>query len=116
MSELDKDISIKLSQLNNRYFIVSHPSWGHFAESYGLKQLSIERDGSEIRAKELTKLIEFAKSRDIKTVYTQKQINNESAKILAREINARLIELDPLAENYIENLRLVATRIAQGAN
>lgn len=115
LDALDRDIHNQLVQLNNRYLIVSHPSWGYFADTYNLKQLSIEQDGSEIRAKELSRLIELAKAENIHTVYTQKQVNNASAKILAREIGAKLVELDPLAENYIENMRQVATRIMQGA-
>ena len=115
LDALDRDIHNQLVQLNNRYLIVSHPSWGYFADTYNLKQLSIEQDGSEIRAKELSRLIELAKAENIHTVYTQKQVNNASAKILAREIDAKLVELDPLAENYIENMRQVATRIMQGA-
>jgi len=115
LDKLDKDIRKQLTQLNNRYLIVSHPSWGYFADTYNLKQLSIEQEGSEIRAKELSRLIELAKAENIHTVYTQKQVNNASANILAREINAKIVELDPLAENYIENLRQVTARIAQRA-
>ena len=115
LDALDRDIHNQLVKLNNRYLIVSHPSWGYFADTYNLKQLSIEQDGSEIRAKKLSRLIELAKAENIHTVYTQKQVNNASAKILAREIGAKLVELDPLAENYIENMRQVVTRIMQGA-
>lgn len=115
LNELDIYIRNKLSNLNNRFLIVSHPSWGYFAYTYNLKQISIEQHGSEIRAKELSRLIEFAKSENIKSVYIQKQVNNASARILANEINARLIELDPLAENYIENMQQVANSIAKGA-
>ena len=115
LDALDRDIHNQLVQLNNRYLIVSHPSWGYFADTYNLKQLSIEQDGSEIRAKKLSRLIELAKAENIHTVYTQKQVNNASAKILASEIGAKLVELDPLAENYIENMRQVVTKIMQGA-
>jgi zinc transport system substrate-binding protein len=115
LDALDRDIRNQLAQLNNRYLIVSHPSWGYFADTYNLKQLSIEQEGSEISAKELSRLIELAKAENIHTVYTQKQVNNASANILAREISAKIVELDPLAENYIENLRKIAARIAQRA-
>ena len=115
LDELDRYIRNQLSNMKNRYLIVSHPSWGYFAKNYNLKQLSIEQDGSEIRAKELSMLVEFAKSENIKTIYIQKQVNNASARILAKEINASLVELDPLAENYIENMQQVANEIAKGA-
>jgi len=63
----------------------------------------------------LSRLIEFARQRNIHTVYVQKQFNTASAEILAREINGKIVELDPLAENYIDNLRHVTRLIVEGA-
>jgi len=115
LDELDSTIRNQLAHIKHRYLIVSHPAWGYFADAYGLKQVPIEQNGSEVRAKELTRLIELARAEDIHTVYVQRQFNNASAEILAREINAEVVELDPLAENYIENLRRVTQAIVQGA-
>ena len=116
LNELDKDIKSRLGQLNNRYIIVSHPSWGYYAEAYNLIQLPIELDGKEVRAKSLAKLIQFARSKNIKRIFTQKQFNKDAAKIIAREINAELIELNPLAEDYIANLHYVTDAIVGSEN
>lgn len=116
LDSLDAFIRNELAGISNHYFIVSHPSWGYFAETYGLQQISIEQHGTEVRAKELSRLIEFARQHDIHTVFVQKQFNTASAKTLAREINAEIVELDPLAEDYINNLRYVARAIADGAS
>lgn len=115
LDKLDSTIRARLAHIKNRYLIVSHPAWGFFADTYNLKQIPIEQNGSEIRAKELTRLIELARAENIHTVYVQRQFNNASAEILAREINADVVELDPLAEDYIENLRRVTHAIVQGA-
>lgn len=115
LNSLDGFIRNELIDIRIPYFIVSHPSWGHFAKTYGLEQISIEQHGSEIRAKELSRLIEFARKWNIDTVYVQKQFNTVSAKTLAHEINGRIVELDPLAEDYINNMRYVARMIAEGA-
>ena len=112
---LDTEIRQLLSDIKIPYFIVSHPSWGHYAEAYGLKQISIEQHGTEVRAKELSRLVEFARQWNIDTVYVQKQFNTASARTLAREINGRTVELDPLAEDYINNLRKVTQMIVEGA-
>jgi zinc transport system substrate-binding protein len=116
LNKLDKDIKSRLGQLNNRYMIVTHPSWGYFAEAYNLTQLPIELDGKEVRAKSLAKLIEFARSKNINRIFTQKQFNDNAAKIIAREINAKLIELNPLAEDYITNLYYVTDAIVGSEN
>ncbi|HKK15667.1 MAG TPA: zinc ABC transporter substrate-binding protein [Gammaproteobacteria bacterium] len=115
LEALHAEIKRELADLPHRYLIVSHPAWGYFAEEYDLMQIPIEQNGSEIRARELARLIQLARRENIKTVFVQKQFNPASARILAREINARIVELDPLAGNYIENLRRVTRAIKQGA-
>ena len=113
LNKLDEDIKSHLAQLNNRYIVVSHPSWGYYAEAYDLIQLPIELEGKEVRAKSLAKLIEFAQSKNINKVFVQKQFNKNSAEILAKEIDADIIELDPLAEDYIANLYYVTGAIVE---
>jgi len=116
LDKLDQDIKLRLAHLDNRYIIVSHPSWGYYAKAYDLIQLPIEVDGKEVRAKSLVKLIEFAKSKNINRVFVQKQFNKNSAEIIAREIVADIIELDPLAEDYIANLYYVTDAISNRKN
>ena len=41
LMKLDHDIQQKLKDINNKQMIVSHPSWGYFADRYGFKQISI---------------------------------------------------------------------------
>ncbi len=112
LDKLDQDIESSLAQLNNRYIIVSHPAFGHYAEAYNLIQLSIETEGKEVRTKSLTNLIKFAKSKNIKKVFSQKQFNKNYAEILAREISAYVVDLDPLAEDYIANLYYITNAIS----
>ena len=112
---LDAFIRKELADIKSPYFIVSHPAWSHYAAEYGLEQISIERHGTEVRAKELSRLVEFARKWNIHTVFVQKQFNSASARTLAREINGKIVELDPLAEDYIKNLRQVTQAIAEGA-
>ena len=116
LDKLDQDIKSSLAQLENRYIIVSHPSWGYYAEAYNLIQMPIEVEGKEVRAKSLVKLIEFAKSKNINRVFVQKQFNKNSAEIIAREIAADVVELNPLAEDYIANLYYVTDAISNRVN
>ncbi len=111
LDKLDADIKSKLAGVNNRYFIVSHPSWAYYARAYDLIQLPIELNGKEVRAKSLSQLIDFARTKNIKRVFVQKQFNNNSAEILANEIGADIVELDPLADDYISNLYFVTDAI-----
>lgn len=111
---LDRLIAEQTAALKNRVLIVAHPSWGYFAERYGLIQRSIEQDGKEIQGRSLAQLIEFARQRNIKAVFTQPQFNGRAAGVIAAEVGATVYELDPLATGYIENMRAVTGKIVRG--
>ena len=111
---LNSLITARMATLKNRVLIVAHPSWGYFAERYGLSQRSIEQDGKEIQGRSLAELIEFARQRNIRAVFTQPQFNDRAARVIAAEIGATVYELDPLAGGYIENMRAVTDKIARG--
>ena len=114
LEQLDSDISKLLGTLKHRLMVVSHPSWGYFAKDYDLEQISIEQAGTEIRAKTLGRLIERLKQTSTRFVFVQKQFNTDGAYVLAGAIGAEVVELDPLAEDYINNLMQVTRAIAAG--
>jgi zinc transport system substrate-binding protein len=115
LDDLDQFIKQQFSSLGNRYLMVAHPSWGHFADAYGLIQVPLERHGTEIRPRELSGLVKFANKNNIHTVYIDKQFNSAAARLLARETGARIVVLDPLAEDYINNLKDVTQAIFAGS-
>lgn len=111
---LDEVVKNKTKNLTNRTLIVSHPSWSYFADEYGFTQVSIEREGKEIQASSLVKLIKLAKEKDVKTIFVQPQFNDRAAKVVANELNAEIIILDPLAFNYVENMNMVTDNFVKG--
>jgi zinc transport system substrate-binding protein len=110
---LDAELRLLFKDDANKEFLVFHPSWGYFADAYGLRQKSIEFEGKEPKAKELTELIQYAKSRDIQNIFVQPQFSIKNAGTISKEINGNLIYADPLAENWLENIKTVATSIKQ---
>ena len=110
LDALDKEISQILS--NHKKFIVYHPAWSYFAKDYGLEQISVEEGGKEPSPEHITRIIEEARRNNIKTVFASPQFK-EKAEVIAREIGGRVVEIDPLAENYIENIRNFAKAIAE---
>ena len=112
--ELDSEIKTKTKGLIKRDLIVSHPSWSYFAREYGFVQIPIEQNGKEIQASAMVHLIEDAKQKKIKAVFVQPQFNNKAAEVIAQEIGAKLIMLDPLAMDYIANMQEVTEKIVEG--
>jgi len=105
LDSLHEEIKVKLHSLKTRSFIVFHPSWGYFAEEFGLKQIPIEIEGKSPSPMKMTKIMELARSEDINVVFVQKQFNSAAAKAVAEVIDGEVVQIDPLAENYFENMR-----------
>jgi zinc transport system substrate-binding protein len=91
-------------------FMVFHPSWGYFAQAYGLKQIPIEIEGKEPKPAQLRELIERARQDGIQFIFVQPQFSAKSARVIAGEIGAQVVIADPLAEDWTANLRTVARK------
>jgi len=112
LDTLDAELFNITAVAENKKFLVFHPSWGYFADRYDLEQFSIEFEGKEPSPSQLAKIIDYLRKNDIKTIFVQKQFSTSSAKTIAREINGNVKTLNPLAENYFENLLYMAKEIA----
>jgi zinc transport system substrate-binding protein len=58
----------------------------------------------------LKELIEHARDKDIKVIFVQPQFSARNAELVAREIGGQVAFADPLAEDWMTNLREVAGR------
>jgi zinc transport system substrate-binding protein len=93
-------------------FMVFHPAWGYFADAYGLKQVPVEVEGKEPRAKDLDSFINRARDLKIKTIFVQPQYSPRSAQTIADAIGGKLVYADDLAPDWAKNLSQVAEQIA----
>ena len=112
LEELDRWIRTTLAPHHGRAFVVFHPSWGYFADDYGLRQLAIEIDGKEPSDHEITRLRQETAALDITVVFVQPQIAGRSAHAVAGALGADIATLDPLAADVPVNLRLATDAIA----
>ena len=110
---LHADIRRQLAPFEGRPFFINHPSLGHFAERYGLVQRSIEHSGAPPSARRMAGLIDEARRAGVGTIFAQPGFGRTSAGVLARQIGARVVEVDPLAEDYFRNMRRIAEALAR---
>ena len=110
ISDLDAELRSIFSGRAGQKFMVFHPSWGYFAQAYGLQQVPIESEGKEPKPAQLRELIEHAREDGIKFVFVQPQFSARSAKLIAGEIGGQFVIADPLAEDWAGNLRAVARK------
>ncbi|KAF5039323.1 High-affinity zinc uptake system binding-protein ZnuA [anaerobic digester metagenome] len=113
LDALDTRIREKLEGKEEKNFMVYHPSWGYFAADYGLNMISVEIEGKEPSAQDLTELVDLAKEKDVKVIFVQAQFSTRSAEVLAQEIGGEVVAVDPLAKNYIENMDSVSDIFAR---
>ncbi len=104
VDQLDSQLTHLFLESKNRSFLVFHPSWGYFAETYGLKQIPLEMEGKSPSIKEMGFFVDFAKKKGLKTIFVQPQFSIRFAKTLAKLINGKIEFLDPLAESWRNNI------------
>ena len=114
IAALDREIGATLGASSGRKFLAFHPAWGHFAQRYGLSQISIEEDGKEPDAYRMGVLIENARTAGFQHVIVQPQIDPTHAQSVAGSIGASIVILDPLAPAWEDNLRTAANTFANG--
>jgi zinc transport system substrate-binding protein len=112
LDDLDRTIRRQLVNVKQRRFLVFHPSWGYFAAAYDLQQIAIEASGKEPGPRALAGIIKQAKDNHISVVFVQQQFSRTTAATIARAIDGRVVAIDPLAEDYLANMRQTAEAFA----
>lgn len=113
LSTIDDSIKETLKGVKNQSFIIYHPSFGYFADDYGLNMIAIEESGKEASAKRITEVIDFAKDNDIKFVFYQGEFSSTQAETIAKEIDGEAIKVNPLSEEYIENMKNISEKFKE---
>jgi zinc transport system substrate-binding protein len=116
LAELDRlvdNISAGLEPFQGEKFLVYHPAFGYFAHDFGLVQLAIEEEGKEPTPKGLEHVIEQAEEEGIKVVFEEPQFDKHNAQTIADEIGGGVITLDPLAENYLDNIKEISDKLIE---
>ena len=78
-----------------------------------MEQIAVEVGGQEPSPQELAAVIQKAEAEDIRVIFVQPSINPLTAQTIAREIGAEVLVIDPLAEDWLENLRQAAQTFAR---
>ena len=92
----------------SKAFMIYHPALSYFAQEYGLIQLSIEEGGKEPSPFHLKELIKTAKENNVKVIFIQPEFDQKNAAIIAKEIGAILVPINPLSYNWHEEIIHIA--------
>lgn len=112
LTTLHAKVEKTLAPFRGREFLVYHPSYGYFADRYGLKQIAVETDGKEPTPRALEQLVQRARKSGTRTIFYQPQFAVAPAKSLANAIGGKAVPLDPLSSEFRTNLEAMADAIA----
>ncbi|HOO31919.1 MAG TPA: zinc ABC transporter substrate-binding protein [Thermotogota bacterium] len=104
---LDKELNGILQNLQYRGFFIYHPAFGYFGDDYDLKMYALEKDGKEATPKRLAEMIDTARDKGIKVIFYQTEIDSSQVETFAGEIGGKALQVNPLAYDYIDNLKKV---------
>jgi zinc transport system substrate-binding protein len=113
LDDVDAEIRNELRPVEPKSFMVFHPSWGYFADRYGLTQVPIESEGKTPGARTLAAAIDIARSKRIRVVVVQEQFRRRDAVTVANAVGAQVITVDPLAGEYTKALRSFAQQLSE---
>ncbi len=105
LEDINQDLKSDMEKYEGEEFLVYHPSFGYFADEYNLTQVPIEKEGKEPGTEEIKNIIDRAKKENISIVFISPQFDRSQAETIAEGIDGEVLSLNPLAEDYIENIR-----------
>ncbi len=114
LDALDARIAAALRPYRGQHFYVYHPAFGYFADAYGLREEAVEAGGKSPTPRQLRNLIEKARAEGVKIIFVQPQFDPRSAETVAEAIGGRVVPVDPLAKDVLDNLANIAAKIQEG--
>jgi len=105
---LDQKFKDGLMDCVHRTIILAgHGAFGYIARSYNLRQISLYGLSPDSRPtpKKLIEVVELAKKYRIKVIFFEIRVRDELAKVLAEEVGARTLVLNPGANLTKEQLK-----------
>ena len=101
LEALDRRLAARFAEFprEQRGFLTFHPSWRYFARNYDLTELSVEVNGKEPGSRSMKAIVDAARKHGILTVFVEPQFPKAAARAIADNIGAKVVEVNPLAEN-----------------
>jgi zinc transport system substrate-binding protein len=110
LAEIDRVeelLTARLGPHRGARFLAAHASWGYLAHQFGLTQVAIDAGGKEPGAARLVGLAQAG----VRVILTQPGFSAKSAQSLAESTGAKVIELDPMARDWVASMERVAREL-----
>ena len=105
-----------LAPLRGTNIFVYHPSFGYFLDEFDIKQQAVETGGKTPSPRELSRLIALAKEERPTAIFVQAQFPVNAARTVADAVGAVTVSLDPLAPDWLANIRSMGNALLAAAS
>jgi zinc transport system substrate-binding protein len=96
---------LELTQtIMQKRFLIFHPALTYLARDYGMDQVSIEHEGKEPSPGQLSQLITEARAESIPVIFIQEEYDQRNAELVAAETGAKIIQINPLAYDWLKEM------------
>jgi zinc transport system substrate-binding protein len=111
LNEVHERLGRLLGPHRGRSFFVFHPSFGYFADAYGLRQIPVQIKSKSPSPKQIEQLIEEAQKEAVGILFVSPQFDQRSARTIANAVGGTIITIDPLGQDVLRNLEYIAMKI-----
>ena len=114
LDALHTNVTNLLESHENKSFMVYHPAWGYFGDTYHLKMIAIEDEGKQPGPAGIDSIISQANEGNITVIFVAPQFDTSSADTIADEIDGNVVFANPLMSNYEETIIKLAKDMVIG--
>jgi zinc transport system substrate-binding protein len=100
-------LTTELAPLKGSQVFVYHPAFGYFLDQFGIAQRAVETGGKEPTPRELSELVVEARKAKPRAIFVEAQFPVSTAQTLAKAVGAKVVPLDPLAEDWLNNIKAI---------
>lgn len=108
LGECDLKYRNELAQCKKRTFVLGgHAAFGYLARRYNLNQISLYGINPDSRPtpRQLVQVVELAKEHQIEVIYFEFYVSGDLAKVIAKEVGADTVVLNPAANLTVEQTK-----------
>lgn len=104
-------IAKMLSDQEQRNFMIYHPALSYFARDYNLVQYPLEIGGKTPSPAHMRWMTDLGREKNISTIFFQKQFDQKNAEVLANEIGAKIVQINPLDPDWQGQMYYIANQL-----
>lgn len=113
LEALDRECANRIETSGTKAIMIYHPAYTYLARDYSIEQITIEQESKEPTPRQLTSMIEKARTMGIKRIFHQPQYSPDKLRSIAEEIGAEIVVCDPLSRDIEAEINKVVELITR---